>query len=163
MNVVQDTKTQPLRSDLLTQSYKVQSHWNVFTGAPCAGKTTILSALQELGYTWHPEIARTYIEDQLARGHTLQEIRKDEGRFQRGLIDAKVALEASCNPRQTIFFDRAMPDSVTYYRVAGLNPNEVLGDCFNFQYGRGFIFDPRPFQGDNARTENSQTIEFLNT
>ena len=163
MNVVQDTKTQPLRSDLLTQSYKVQSHWNVFTGAPCAGKTTILSALQELGYTWHPEIARTYIEDQLARGHTLQEIRKDEGRFQRGLIDAKVALEASCNPRQTIFFDRAMPDSVTYYRVAGLNPNEVLGDCFNFQYGRVFIFDPLPFQGDNARTENSQTIEFLNT
>ena len=163
MNVVQDTRTQPLQLDLLNQTFKVKTNWNVITGVPCAGKTTTLAALQELGYNWHPEIARNYIESLLERGHSLQEIRNDEGEFQRGLIDAKVALEASCDPKETIFFDRAMPDSVTYYRVAGLNPNEALVDCFNFQYARVFIFDPLPLQSDHARTENSLTIEFLNT
>jgi len=35
---------------------------------------------------------------------------------------------------EIVFFDRAMPDSITYYRVGGLDPKNVLPHCFKYKY-----------------------------
>ena len=146
---------------LANHPFEQATCWCVFTGAPCAGKTTLLESLSQHGFKWYPEIARVYVEQKLSDWENLQTIRAEEGKFQRGLIDAKVALELNADPTETILFDRAMPDSITYYRVAGLDPREVLSKCFHRRYAKVFILDPLPFIADNARTEDEGIVAFL--
>jgi len=102
-------RTIALDSQLTTRPFILDTKWAVITGAPCAGKTTLLKALSRCGFEWCPEIARVYIEQQLAAGHTVQEIRADEGCFQRGLINTKIELELRTDPNKPVLFDRARP------------------------------------------------------
>lgn len=37
-----------------------------------------------------------------------------------------------------------MPDSISYYRAAGLNPSTILPDCKLVQYKVVLLFDPLP-------------------
>ena len=156
-----DMRTIALRPELLNAKFEVSTPWVVITGAPSSGKTSVLEQLAKQGYAWNPEIARVYIEQELARGRTIHEIRADEGQFQLGLINAKISVEANIPHDRVAFFDRAMPDSITYFRVGGLNPNDVLPNCFHFRYGSVFVFDRLPLQGDHARTEDEKTANFL--
>lgn len=161
MEPSQDLRTIELRPDLLNHQFKVDTKWCVVTGAPSAGKTTVLKHLEAKGFSWMPEIARIYVEDRLAAGQTLDQIRGDEAKFQRGLIDTKLRVEQECYPDSVAFFDRAMPDSITYYRAAGLDPNDVLADCFNFRYGSVLLFDRLPLEADHVRTEDEATSNFI--
>ena len=54
---------------------------------------------------------------------------------------------------ETLFLDGALPSSLAYYRVFGLDPNEILQDCFRHRYAAVFILDPLPFQLDDERVE----------
>ena len=135
--------------------------WCVITGAPCSGKTSVLLELEKLNFQWKPEIARIYIEQELAKGRLLTDIRSNEGEFQRGLIEAKLKVESEADSKEIIFFDRAMPDSVTYYRAGNLNPNDVLSASFSFKYNKVFIFDRLDYVLDEARIEDKKTAEFL--
>ena len=121
----------------------------------------MLEQLESQGFSLIPEVARAHIERELASGQTMDEIREDEAKFQRALIETKLGLEAAVPPTEVVFFDRAMPDSITYYRVAGLDPNDVLSDCFNFRYGHVFLFDRLPLEQDGVRTEDAGTAAFL--
>lgn len=161
MNHPTDKRTIALDSQLATRPFKLDAKWAVITGAPCAGETAVLEELSRLGFEWNPEIARLYIERQLAAGLTLQAIRADEGRFQRGLINAKVELERGTNPNKAVFFDRGMPDSITYYRVAGFDPKQLVDECFHRRYAHVFILDRLPLTADHATTEDEQTADFL--
>ena len=156
-----DRRTAALRPDLLGTRFEFNTPWVVVTGAPSSGKTTVLERLRQLGLAYNSEIARVFIEQELSKGRNLQEIRADEGQFQLGLIKAKLSLERETPQDKFALFDRAMPDSVTYYRVAGLDPNEALPYCFRFHYNTVFLFDRLPLQLDHARTEDDKTAEFL--
>ena len=54
-----------------------------------------------------------------------------------------------------------MPDSITYYRIAGLDPRTVAEQCFKRRYARVLIFDRLPLVVDHARTEDEATADFL--
>ena len=54
-----------------------------------------------------------------------------------------------------------MPDSISFYRAAGLDPNQVLEHCFNYKYCKVLLFDRLPMQRDHARTEDDRTADFL--
>ncbi len=140
---------------------QIQTAWCVFTGVPCSGKSTTLNALKSLGYKCVPEAARDHIEKELAKGHTLAEIRRDEGAFQIELIKIKLAIESGLLPQEVIFLDRAIPDSISYLKIAGLDPGPAIKAAQTFHYNHVFIFDPLPFQADGVRTENDQTISVL--
>ncbi len=139
----------------------VETRWCVLTGAPCSGKTTTLLALETLGHKWIPEFARLYIDAELAKGRTIEELRADEAAFQSGLTEAKARIESELDPRETVFLDRAMPDGITYYRLAGLDPAAVIELSKRFLYHRVFILDRLPFEQDGARTESDLSAEFL--
>lgn len=139
----------------------LSTRWCVVTGAPCSGKTTVLKALARLGFKWIPEVARVYIDNELLQGRTIKEIRMDEAAFQRELVAAKARTESELVPDETVFLDRAMPDSITYYRLAGLDPGEVVEISKRFRYYRVFIFDRLPFEQDGARTETEESVLFL--
>jgi len=139
----------------------ISTRWCVITGAPCSGKTTVLEALEQMGFKWIPEAARLYIDAELAKGRSIEEIRRDEATFQRGLVATKARIESELAPNETVFLDRAMPDSLTYYRVARLDPAEVFEISKRFRYHRVFIFDRLPFEQDGARTETAESSVFL--
>ena len=141
--------------------FQQKTNWCVITGAPCSGKTSVLIELEGRGFRWHPEIARVYIDQEKAKGRALEDIRENEGEFQRGLVDTKLKVEADTDTEETVFFDRAMPDSITYYRVGKLDPKLVLPDCFKYRYKKVFIFDRLEYVLDGARTEDDKTAEFL--
>jgi predicted ATPase len=151
--------------DFREARFGVESKYVVATGAPISGKTSVLKAL---GVPFEPEVARVYIEREIAKGRTKTDIRADEGAFQRGLVDTKLAIEASRPKDQPWFFDRAMPDSITYYRAAGLDPSSLLPDCKHVRYALVLQFDPLPdsvveriLADDPVRTEDPETRRLL--
>ena len=139
----------------------IPTRWCVFTGAPCSGKTTVIDELHKLGYAIKPEASRTYIEAELQKGRTLLEIRGDKQGYQQMLVRFKSALESTLPPDKLIFLDRALGDNVTYYRLVGLDPAEVIQLCSPRRYWQVFIFDRLPLIPDNVRTETEEEIAFL--
>ena len=61
-------------------------------------------------------------------------------------------------PADVVFLDRGVPDFLAWYRVRGLNPNEILEDCFHHRYASVFLLDPLPFQPDVQRVEEIAAV-----
>lgn len=130
-NSLHEYTTIELDPDLLSTPFRIQTNWHVITGAPCCGKTTLIDQLADKGFRIVPEIERQYIEREMARGRTINEIRENEVNFARSIKDMQLGIELGLRPTETTFLDRAFPDCLSYYRVAGLNPNQILLDCFD--------------------------------
>lgn len=143
--------------DKVADHFSANTNWVVITGAPSAGKSSVLQFLAELGYTATPEIARVLVENQDKDTN----VRGDEAAFQRMVTNKKLELEKSLNVNDQIFIDRGMPDSATYYRVAGLDPNEVTKDCLHFRYRKVFFFERLELHKDGVRNEDDATSEFI--
>lgn len=63
--------------------------------------------------------------------------------------------EASLDPDEIIFLDRAIPDSLAYYRFLDLEPDAELLDALkHVSYRKAFILDLLPLAADYARTED---------
>ncbi|MFH1894312.1 MAG: ATP-binding protein [Patescibacteria group bacterium] len=136
--------------------------WYVITGGPSSGKTTILKELGKIGYITYPETSRSLIDKEKAHGETLKEIRGDEAKFQRKVLEMKVQAEKRAPKNKIIFFDRAIPDSIAYYQVCGLDGKEVLKFCKRKIYKKVFFLEQLPVKKDYARTENNKTVRKLN-
>jgi predicted ATPase len=134
----------------------------VITGGPSSGKTTVLKELEKMGYIIYPEAARVLIDEEMAKGKLLKEIRDDETEFQRKVLKIKIETEKRVPESKIVFFDRAIPDSIAYYQICGLDLKEVLKFCKKNQYKKIFFFKKLTFNQDYARTENGKTIEKLN-
>lgn len=151
------------KSELQLNSYEFtqNTNWVVITGAPSAGKTSVLKALAGLGHKVIPEVARGYIEKKLSRGLSLETIREDESIFQKKILSTKQLIEARLPSKEIFFFDRAIPDSITHYRLAGLNPNHIVKKCFKYRYNKVFLLERFPIAVDHARTESEEEAAFL--
>jgi predicted ATPase len=133
------------------------NNWYVITGAPHSGKTSVIELLKKKGYKVVYETARVYIDQELAKGHTLEEIRGDELRFQKGILDKKSEIEKKLDSEEVIFFDRAIPDTGAYYELCGFNKDkryrELSKKCV---YKKVFLFELLPYKKDYARTETEK-------
>ena len=150
-----------LDPDLLKTHFRIQTNWHVITGAPCSGKTTIIKLVAEKGLKVLPETGRMYVEREIARGKTLDEIRADRVGFDYLIKDLQFENECGLPPEDVFFLDRGFPDSLAFFQMAGLDPNEILPECFNHRYASVFVLDRFPVQKDAARTEDDVTAEFL--
>jgi predicted ATPase len=131
-----------------------QTRWCVITGAPCSGKTTVIEALQRRGCRVVPEVARAHIEQQLAAGLTLHQIKTDKRRFERAILKKKVAIEAALPADRLIFLDRALPDSIAYFLFSGLDPREAQRACRVARYRRIFFLERVGQHRDAVRQED---------
>ena len=135
----------------------MNNNWHVITGAPHSGKTSVIKLLEEKGYRVEYEVARVYIDQEIAKGRTVEEIRKDELEFQKGILDMKIEIEKKLPKNEIIFFDRAIPDSDAYYELCGLSGNKYLeGVIKKCEYKKVFLFDILPYEKDYARTESEE-------
>ncbi len=137
------------------------TRWCVVTGAPSSGKTAVISELESRGCKVVHEVARAYIEDELAKGRSLQQIKADPLDFERRILYEKVDIETHLLAAERLFFDRAMPDSIAYFRYEGLDSTEPERLSRLTRYLRVFFFDRLPFAQDDVRSETDETAETL--
>lgn len=134
-----------LNPELLATPYVVKTNWHVITGAACCGKTTLIDLLASKGYRTAAETARQYFEFELAEGHGLDEIYQDSEGLQFAIDKMQRELESKLPPDEIIFLDRACPDSIVFFRIFGMQLNDILCNCFQYQYASVFLLDRLPF------------------
>lgn len=135
--------------------------WYVITGAPCAGKTSVVLNLERRGYPVVHETARAYIEERQSAGESLALIRSDELAFEREILRRKIEIEASLPPGRITFLDRGVPDSIAYFRNADLDPNECFTAAQTFRYAGVFFLERLGLQADPVRIEDDHVAARL--
>jgi predicted ATPase len=60
-----------------------------------------------------------------------------------------------------VFLDGAVPGSLTWSRAFGLNPNDLLPECFHHRYASVFVLDRLPFQKNGARDGDAPISGYL--
>ena len=150
-----------LTPDLITARFKVQTNWHVITGAPCSGKTTLIELLEKEGFHTVPEAGREFFECEFAKGRTLDEIRGDPAKITRQIYEIMKEREIGQRVDEVTFFDRGLPDAPAFYRMAGMDPDEVIPDCFQHRYASVFILDRLPYQLDGVRAADDETAAYF--
>ncbi len=135
----------------------IQTNWYVLTGGPCSGKSKVLEYLKSKGYIISKEVARTLIDRGIANGKTVEEMRGDEIKFQNDILNLKVKLENKLDPKQTIFLDRGIPDSIVYFKEDGLDAEIAVKESAKRQYKKVFFLKQPHIKNDYARTEDVET------
>jgi predicted ATPase len=79
----------------------------------------------------------------------------------RQIYDLFVELNSGLQATEITFLDRGLPDALGFYRFAGMNPNEILPDCFQHRYASVFILDRLPYQQDGVRAGNDETAAYF--
>lgn len=157
----QDLRATELDPDLLSTPFAVQTNWHVITGAPSSGKTTLIDQLASRGFRTIPESGRQYIEGELAKGCPIEEIRQNMAGIQIILKEMQREVEQGLPAHDLIFLDGAVPGSLAWYRAFGLNPNEMLPDCFHLRYASVFILASLPYEENGARDEDARIVDYL--
>ncbi|HEV2516135.1 MAG TPA: ATP-binding protein [Devosia sp.] len=132
------------------------TNWHVITGGPSSGKTTMILLLAQRGYRTTIEHARHLIDTQRVTGRTVAEIRANQREFQRAVLLMQLKQEQALDPDELCFLDRALPDSLAYYRYLELEPvPELLTALKTASYRKVFALDLLPLARDYARTESA--------
>jgi predicted ATPase len=134
--------------------FKYKTNWCVITGAPSSGKTSVIKELAHRGFPIQGEVARELIEMSMNHGRSLEEIRSNVARLQKEILEMTLAREMALDVNAPVFMDRGLPDSITYFKLAGLDGLEATAMSHLFQYRAIFIFDRLPLVKDAIRTEN---------
>jgi len=150
-----------LDAQLLATPFRIQTKWHVITGTISSGKSTLIEQLAAQGYQTVPEAARGYIDQELAKGRTIDEIRGDTTALQRGINNMWLSYEQGYRADDMLFLDRAFPDALAFSRVNGLDPNEYLAGCFTYRYASVFILEALPLHLDGVRYHDVPTAELI--
>jgi predicted ATPase len=136
--------------------------WIVVTGGPCSGKTTVLRYLEKSGYRVEYEIARLYIDEEMKKGHSLADIRRDEAIFQTKVLCRKIKFEKTLPKREMIFLERGMHDSLAYFSFIGAPiDGKLQKQIEKSTYRKIFVMEMLPYQKDYARTESARDASTL--
>jgi predicted ATPase len=137
----------------------------VITGGPGTGKTTIIDALIEQGYSCFPEISRQitleakkqgieqlFLEKPLLFSELLLEGRKKQ--YQSALQDQS----------EIVFLDRGIPDILAYMHYIGDSYPAFFDEaCSENSYTKIFVLPPweEIYESDEARYENFEQAKLI--
>jgi predicted ATPase len=89
----------------------------------------------------------------VGKGRTLDEIFASQA-DERALTDLQRSAELGLRATDVVFLDHALPSYLWFWRLLGLNPNELLAECFHHRYASVFILDQLPLELDGARIDD---------
>ena len=138
-----------------------QTNWHVITGAPCSGKTAVICELERRGHPVVHEAARAYIDQELQKGKTIARIKTNILAFERHILYQKIEIEQSLSKDATVFLDRAIPDSIGYYLLEGLNADDPIQKSGLCRYKNIFFFERITFEKDSVRSEDDEIAAAL--
>lgn len=137
-------------------------NWYVLTGAPSSGKSTTIEALAKTGYATVPEMARVWIENEMAKGRSLKELETDSMQFEEEVLRLKVAKEKELDPGTLTFFDRGMHDTLAYYDLYGWPKDAILlKACEQAIYKKVFLLEMLDYVDDGVRVESEEASRKL--
>jgi predicted ATPase len=155
--------TTELDPAVLLTLFHFHTSWHVLTGAACTGKTTLINLLARRGFKILPEVARQFFEEERARGRSVEQIHSNYQGMQRSIAALQLRYELGLDPESIVFLDRAFPDSLAFFRVFGMDPDEILPDCFLHRYAGVFLLERLPFLRNQALgPEDNASSDFLN-
>ncbi len=145
----------------MTNGFKFDTQWCVITGAPSSGKTSVIDELAARGYPIQTEVARELIEECLRHGMTLAEIRGADyvQEMQRKILRFKLAREKALDEKKLVFSDRGTPDSIVYFKLAGVDAKQAIEASHTYHYRAVFMLDRLPLVKDGVRTESDAQAE----
>lgn len=86
----------------------------IITGAPCTGKSTVISTLSELSYFTSKEVARQVIKEQVAINSDKVPWLDNLGFSE--LVVKQQLQDHACATQNITFFDRGIPDVLAYMK-----------------------------------------------
>jgi hypothetical protein len=57
--------------------------------------------------------------------------------------------EAQLEASEVCFLDGGLPSSLSWFRAFGMDPNQILTECFHHRYASEFILDRLPTRLDS--------------
>lgn len=136
------------------------TNWWIITGGPSSGKTTLLEDLGRSGYNTMPEAARVFIDSEMAKGRTVNAIRRSEFHFQNAVLKLKIATEDSTPEDKLILWDRGIDDTWAYLAQNGTYDTETFPEEHYYKverkYRKVFLLDLLPYENDYARIEDER-------
>jgi len=134
------------------------NNWYVITGAPSAGKSTIITELAKRGYATVEEQGRLLIDQEMAKGKTLEEVNVDSPEFEVAWTKFQEAREAQVDPAELTFFDRGRLDTLAYFAYYGWPiPPEITQLCAGANYKKVFLLELLDYDKDYFRVEDAET------
>ena len=127
----------------------------VITGGPCAGKSTLISALRAKGFHGINEPARDLISLLIREDSPLLPWRNKLG-FRELLVAKTIEVYLSAPSDVVCFFECAQPENIAYYQKDGYTPIEAcINSCFTQRFDKIFICPPwkEIFENDEVRKE----------
>lgn len=121
----------------------MQTNWHVITGGPGTGKTVLIDLLAKRGHNTVPEAAKDIIDEGLAKGLRISDIRGDEHAWQAKILQRILANEAATPTEQLTFFDRGAQDGLAHLSYYNLTPRAEWNDVkYGNPYKTVFLLEP---------------------
>lgn len=137
----------------------------VITGGPGTGKTTIVEALIEQGYSCFPEISRQITLEAKQQGIEQLFLEKPLLFSELLLKGRKKQYQSACaDQSDLVFLDRGLPDILAYMHYIGDSyPAFFDKACKDHQYQTVFLLPPweEIYQSDEARYENYEQAKLI--
>ncbi len=142
----------------------IDTNWIVISGPPSSGKTTLINALDHLGYKTNGDISRLIIENHLKEGNNISQIRENDETLQKEILLAMVNKAEELSIKELIFHDYSFPDNIPYLKINNLNiPHEFIFYSKYYKFRNIYICEPLSFVRDGIRTESlSEQKELYN-
>ena len=97
----------------------------------------------------------------IQKGKSLEAIKGDITAFERRILEEKFKIESRLAREDLVFLDRALPDSIAYYKLCGIDPFEAVEKSRIYQYKTVFLFERLLFEKDPVRSESEDTAARL--
>lgn len=140
----------------------LKENFFIITGGPGVGKTTLLDELRSRGFRYIPEAARNIIKTQMeSDGDALPW--KNKEKYSSFMLERSVAAYISASTRgqkDILFFDRGIPDTLAYCKLANITDPEGLAQAVrHYRYGKKVFILPPWEDIYRTDTERKQTFE----
>ena len=137
----------------------------ILTGGPGSGKSTLIDALQQAGFTRSIEAGRGIIQDQVSIGGPAVPW-NDRALFAELMLCWEMrSYRMAERQRGPVFFDRGVPDVVGYLRLSNLPvPAYFEKAAETFRYNRSVFIAPawrEIFQQDRERKADDIALDAL--